>query len=58
MLHSNIIEGLWGSMQRRLKMIYGLVPGGYADVRDFAYEALWRIELEAVPINSQSNLCA
>ena len=54
LLHSNLIEGLWGNMQRKLKLVYGKVPGGEADVRGFIYEALWRLELEAQPLQHQN----
>jgi hypothetical protein len=54
MLHSNLIEGLWGQMQRKLKTTYGKVPGSTTAVRDFIYEALWRIEFEATPLLQQN----
>ena len=51
MAHSNLIEGLWGNLQRKLQMIYGQVPGGTAAYEDFVFEALWRIQLDREPLD-------
>jgi hypothetical protein len=47
MFNSNLIEGLWSTMQRKMRMIYSKVPGGTTKVRDFIYETMWRLELES-----------
>lgn len=49
--HSNLIEGLWANLQRKLKMIYAHIPGNSAAIKDFIYEAMWRLELEALPLD-------